>query len=177
MNLPLTAAIPAFFLGMLALAALRRTYRMLARLRRAVEEHWQMVETALNRREERVTALVQKARYVPSLAPLADRLKSTKEEAVSAGERDERIGAEQEISRILDSLAERAEAANVREGAGEYADLADILLEMQVREQQIAEAREKYNEAAVAWNTFRNAFPAGLVARSLAPKPAPLFEG
>jgi hypothetical protein len=130
----------------------------------------------LSRRGGRIAAVVQRARSVPGLASLAERLRSAQEDTATE-DRSERIAAEQVISRLLDMLSARAEAAGVREGSGAYAELADLLLEMQVWEQQIAEARERYNETAAAWNTLRVAFPSGLLARSLAPEPAPVFDG
>jgi len=170
------AAFPLFAAGLLLLAGLVRRYRTLAGLRRRVEAHWVAVETSLTQRGERIVPVVRGANDHPQMAALAARVQEAQNEAASAPDRGERIAAEQQVSRLLHRLSEQADAAGIREGS-EQAELADLLLEMQVREQQIADARERYNEAAAAWNTFRNAFPTGLLARALSPEPAPLFEG
>jgi hypothetical protein len=171
------ASVLLFAIGVLVLIGMARLYQTVAAQFRRVETAWWDVESALEQRDhllqrdDRIPALAATLSASPNADTLPGAIRQARQQAKEAENRGERILAEQGISCLMASLLTETETAD---GRIPY-DVADLRAEMRAREQYIAEARERYNEAAEGLNAYRRAFPAGLIVRALTPDPAPVF--
>jgi hypothetical protein len=168
------ASLLLFAAGLLLLVSLTRLYFAVIHQLRRVESHWKDVETALQQRGERVPALLSAFTGIASVERELAAVRAVYPHTQEYATPTDRIRAEQELSRSIAALLDAAERIPVTT-SGDFSDIADFRIEMRAREQYIAEARERYNEAAEILNLYRQGFPAALFVRSLAPEAAPVF--
>ena len=175
MNDAFAVSIVLFFIGVFLLAAFRRDARILTARWKEVELALRGTEDLFARRAEQLPTLLSEMRYFAPLQSLSqDVLLALKQREIAMTTGEKLMPAEQEISRLLARL--RRQLAPTNEDAKPNVALSDLLTDTREREEAIALARERYNEAAEAWNAYQRAFPLGLLARAIEPQPVPLFE-
>lgn len=171
------ASVLLFVIGVLILIGMARLYQTVVSQFRRVETAWWDVESALEQRDhllqrdDRIPALAATLSASPGAETLPGAIRQARQQAREADSRKERILAEQGISCLMTSLLAETDTS---EGRIPF-DVLDLRAEMRARELYIAEARERYNEAAEGLNAYRHIFPAGIIVRALTPAPAPVF--
>lgn len=177
MNDSFAVAIVLFWFGIFALTTFLRDRKMLAGRLRKIEEALRDANALTVRRAERLPDFLKEARCHDELRIPHDDARNALQvrNNLPANARPEaRIAAEQELSRVVLWLCDEAEDAGLLLPKSDK-KFADALHETRDREAQFADAREKYNEAADAWNAYRRLFPLGILARAITPAAAPLY--
>lgn len=176
-TLPFAAVL--LVLGGLLLTGLHNLWKASSRAWANVETEWAEVEQTLTRRMERLPELSRLFRACLGETDELRRLEAAPA-FLPTEKRAERIEAEQRVSRWMTRLRAHAEAALPALSPAPLAkstrdDFAAELSEAGERERFLAEARERYNEAADALNTLRHSGLRGLLLRTWQAENAPLF--
>lgn len=180
---PLGLVIVLFVCGLMFPIGFVRAWRTARAQRAARDRAWEDTEAVLNRRKERLPELARLVFAVlPEHVSLLQELKNASDAVSETVNRVERLETELQLSRVLARLSATVEtflpAANGQAASAAWSgELATEINEVNERERYLAEARERYNEAADTVNRRRRAFPHGLVLRAWEAEPTPLFGG
>jgi len=150
------------------------TYNSLIRLRNQVKNAWQQIDVQLKRRHDLIPNLVN------SVKGYMDFEKSTLESVIQA--RAAAIGARNISDTIQKEDALTAAVSKLFAVAENYPDLKsnttvmELMEELRTTENQIAFARQFYNDITTKYNTKLEIFPINLFASALNFQTFPLFE-
>jgi LemA protein len=169
-----TIAVVGFVLGCIVVIWLISTYNSLVNLNGQVKRAWANVDVVLKQRWDLVPNLVETVKgYARHEQEVFARIAELRAQALGAPNRKQRINAEQEMDRLMPRVVAWLEEYPMLRASTNFLHLQAELSRL---EEQIADRRELYNEAATHYNVYRASFPALLLAQSLGSEEAPLFE-
>ena len=150
------------------------TYNGLVKLNVRVDEAWSDITVQLKRRADLIPNLVETVKgYARHEQEVFGRIAELRAQALGAPNRKQRINAEQQLDRLMPRVVAWLEQYPMLRASENFGQLQAELSRL---EEQIADRRELYNEAATHYNVYRASFPALLLAQSLGSEEAPLFE-
>ncbi|MDW8105748.1 MAG: LemA family protein [Armatimonadota bacterium] len=169
-----TLAIVLFILGGVLVIWVIAAYNNLVNLRGQAQRAWANVDVVLKQRWDLIPNLVETVKgYAQHEKQLLERIAELRAVALGAQDRKERIRAEQEATRLLGDIIVWGERYPELKSNQNFLHLQQTLADL---EEQIADRRELYNEAATNYNVYQKTFPAVLVAQSVWAEEMPLFE-
>jgi LemA protein len=149
-------------------------YNSLVRLRNQVENAWRQIDVQLKRRHDLIPNLVEAVKgYMQFERETLTQVVEARAKAVSAPDQASRIAAENQLTAGLGKLLAVME---------NYPQLKADQNVMQLQEQltttenQIAFARQAYNDVVLRLNNRIETFPANLMASQMGFKPADYFK-
>src|SRR5881409_538137 len=139
-------------------------YNRIVALREQIDAAWAQVENQLQRRNDLIPNLVEVTRgYAAHEKEIFERVADARAKLMSAGSRDEKIDAANQLSGALGRLLAIAERYPDLKANQQFAKLSD---ELAGTENRIAVERMRYNDAVRTYNTSIKAFPNVLYAGS-----------
>jgi len=169
-----TLAIVLFIIGGVLVIWVIAAYNNLVNLRGQAQRAWANVDVALKQRWDLIPNLVETVKaYAQHEKQVLERIAELRAVALGAQNRKQRIQAEQEASRLLGNIIVWGEQYPELKANENFLHLQRTLADL---EEQIADRRELYNEAATNYNVYQKTFPAVLVAQSVWAEEMPLFE-
>ncbi len=169
-----TLAIVLFIVGGVLVIWVIAAYNNLVNLRGQAQRAWANVDVVLKQRWDLIPNLVETVKgYAQHEKQLLERIAELRAVALGAQDRKERIQAEQEATRLLGNIIVWGEQYPELKANENFLHLQRTLADL---EEQIADRRELYNEAATNYNVYQKTFPAVLVAQSVWAEEMPLFE-
>ena len=149
-------------------------YNSLVRKRVRVDNAWRQIDVQLKRRHDLIPNLVESAKgYMKYERETLEKVMEARSRAVSAGGIEEAGHAEGELSRILRQLFALVE--NYPElKANEQ--VARLMEELTHTENNIAFARQFYNDMVMDYNTSLQVFPNSIIASLFNFQPKPFFR-
>ena len=177
----LAGATVAFAAGLFFPVGLMRLWRLVQKKQDAMEVAWEDAQAALAQRAARLPEMIRMFRsLLPEQTTLIRELELALAQIHTASDRQERLEAEQQASRVVSRLS--ASATVFLPTLSAHSPVAEMVSELSAevreaeeRERYLAEVRERYNEVAEALNGYRRSFPYGLLLRAFEPDAAPLF--
>ncbi len=163
-------------LGILALIVLWYvgTYNKFVRLRQRVKNAWAQIEVQLKRRHDLIPNLVNSVKgYMQHEKGTLEAVVNARSRAVSAATPEEAIQAEGELTRALRQLLMVVENyPNLK--ADQH--VLELMEELRNTENQIAFARQAYNDVVMIFNTAIKKIPDSIVASQMGLKEYPFWE-
>lgn len=159
--------VAGFLIAMAALALLIvqwviATYNRLVSLRNQVENAWSQIDVQLRRRFDLIPNLVETVkRYAAHEKEIFEKVAEARARMMQAQSVPQQAEANNLLTSALKSLFAVAEAYPDLKANQNFLSLQN---ELANTEQQIARAREVYNDAVMMMNTMVQVFPASLVA-------------
>jgi LemA protein len=149
-------------------------YNSLVRKRVRVDNAWRQIDVQLKRRHDLIPNLVESVKgYMKYERETLEKVMEARSRAVSAGGIEEAGQAEGELSRILRQLFALVE--NYPElKANEQ--VARLMEELTHTENNIAFARQFYNDMVMDYNTSLQVFPNSIIASLFNFQPKPFFR-
>src|SRR5574337_181563 len=148
-------------------------YNSLVSLQNRVQNGWRQIDVQLKRRHDLIPNLVEAVKGAMQFErDTLERVMEARGRAVSAGTVRDAAAAETALSQSLGrlfALMENYPALKANES------VLRLQEELTTTENQLAFARQFYNDSVTAYNTRREVFPANLVAGFFAFKSAELF--
>jgi LemA protein len=164
-------------IGMLMLVAAAVSgcgYNTMVQMKEGIDAAWAQVENQLQRRNDLIPNLVEVTRgYAQHEREVFGRLADARARMLSAGTRDEKIDAANELSGALGRLLALAERYPDLKANQQFARLSD---ELAGTENRIAVERMRYNDAVRSYNTYIRSIPQLLYARATGFEPQKYFE-
>ena len=157
--MPPQFVIPIFFVCFVVTAIAISTYNKFVKYRNRIEESWSGIDVALKRRANLIPNLV---RVIEGYSAHENRIFEEKIRQLSGGTDSPRMEQESKITKSLGGLLAIAEAYPDLKASENFLDLQKSLDEI---EQEIQEARNRYNRYIGRLNTLVESFPASLVAQ------------
>lgn len=151
--------IPALFVTIAFTAWAIGTYNKFIKYRNRIEESLNGIDVALKRRANLIPNLV---RVIEGYSSHEDRILQEKTRQLGSLSEPGRIEQEQQISKNIGGLLAVAEAYPDLKASGNFLDLQNSLAEI---EQDVQQARNRYNNFIARFNTMVESFPASLIAR------------
>lgn len=151
--------IPIFFVCFVAAAVIVSTYNKFVKYRNRIEEAWSGIDVALKRRANLIPNLV---RVIEGYSAHENKIFEEKIKQIGNGSESSRIEQESKISESLGGLLALAEAYPDLKASGNFLDLQTSLDEI---EQEIQQARNRYNSYVGRLNTLVESFPSSLIAK------------
>jgi len=152
--IPLTGLVVAPFVWAIV------TYNKFIRYRNMIEENWSGIDVALKRRFNLIPNLVSATRgYSEHEADVLAGTAAARSTAASVASREEE---ESRISRSLSGIIALAEAYPDLKASANFLALHHSLDEI---EQEIQQARRRYNYSVRKFNTLVESFPSNVIAR------------
>jgi LemA protein len=159
--------------GLVLVVGVAWLFNRLVRRRNQVRNAWSDVDVQLQRRHDLVPMLVESVKgYAGHEAQLLESIAAERSAALSASSVAQRIEPEAALGQHLDRLIAMGEAYPALKASGNFSQLATRLVEI---EDGLQHARRFYNGSVREYNTALETFPAVLVARTFAFKPAEYF--
>ncbi len=158
---------------LVAAAAAVLTYNSLVSLRNRVENGWKQIDVQLKRRHDLIPNLVETVKGTMQYErETLERVIAARARAVSASSVPEKAAAEGALSQSLGRLLavmENYPALKADENALRLQE------ELTTTENQLAFARQFYNDVVLQFNTRQQVFPASVIANFFAFQPAAYF--
>jgi len=149
-------------------------YNGLVSLRNRVQNAWKQIDVQLKRRHDLVPNLMEAVKGSMEFErDTLERVMQARSRAVSAPTVPARAAAEGELSQSLGRLFAVMENYPVLKSNENVLQLQE---ELTTTENQLAFARQCYNDEAMQFNTRQQVFPASLIATYFAFKPAEYFS-
>ena len=159
---------------MLAVTAAGCGYNKMVTMREQIESAWAQVENQLQRRNDLIPNLVEVTRgYASHEKEIFERVADARARLLSAGSRDEKIDAAENLQGALGRLLAIAERYPDLKANAQFAKLSD---ELAGTENRIAVERMRFNDAVRAYNTAQRTFPTSLYAGWFGFTPQKYFE-
>lgn len=161
-------------IGVLALLYIVWSYNRLVKLRMRVRNGWSQIDVQLRRRHDLIPNLVESVRgYMTHEREVIDSITRARQQAITAGSNlQERVVAENTLSRSLRSLVVQAEAIPQLRASETMLSLQE---ELSSTENRIAFARQHYNDSVMEYNTAITTVPNNLIAGPFGFSPEILF--
>lgn len=151
--------IPIFFVGFVVTAIAISTYNKFVKYRNRIEESWSGIDVALKRRANLIPNLV---RVIEGYSAHENKIFEEKIRQLSGGTDSPRMEQESKITKSLGGLLAIAEAYPDLKASENFLDLQKSLDEI---EQEIQDARNRYNGYIGRLNTLVESFPSSLIAQ------------
>ena len=151
--------IPIFFVCFVITAIMVGTYNKFVRYRNRIEESWSRIDVALKRRANLIPNLV---RVIEGYSAHENKIFEEKIRQLSGDSDASRMEQESKITKSLGGLLAIAEAYPDLKSSGNFLDLQNSLDEI---EQEVQQARNRYNGYIGRLNTLVESFPSSLIAR------------
>ena len=152
--------IPVLFVSIVAVAWLIGTYNKFVKYKNRIEEAWSSIDVALKRRFNLIPNLI---RTIGAYADHEVKLLQEKAENYKPGSGvSHRVEEESHISQSLSGLLALAQAYPDLKASANFLDLQNSLDEI---EEDIQQARNRYNSNVGNFNTLVESFPAAFIAR------------
>ncbi len=151
--------VPLFFVGFVVTAIMVSTYNRFVKYRNRIEESWSGIDVALKRRANLIPNLV---RVIEGYSAHENKIFEDKIKQLSGENDSPRMEQESRITKSLGGLLAIAEAYPELKASENFLDLQKSLDDI---EQEIQEARNRYNGFVGRFNTLVESFPASLIAQ------------
>ena len=162
-------------LMLVAAAALVWIYNGLIQLQNRVRNGWQQIDVQLKRRHDLIPNLVDTVKGAMQFErDTLERVMTARARAVAASGVHETAAAEAALSQSLGRLLAVMENYPVLRANENILQLQE---ELTTTENQIAFARQFYNDTVMQFNTRQQVFPANVIARHFGFAPAEYFTG
>jgi hypothetical protein len=168
-------AVVLFALGMALLSQLALTFAQVNRLYRLVRHAEQDLFTLIERRMERLPQLIRTGDDVRGIASDLSAIQVACNAQRNAVTLTDRVEAAQAVHRAIATLISRADTLGLMQ-KNHGGAFVEVLLELQEQEPFLNAARERFNQAAVAWNTNRRLFPNSILAGARGLAEIPVFS-
>ncbi len=169
--MPWTLLIVVAAIALYAIAA----YNSLVSRRNQVDNAWRQVDVQLKRRHDLIPNLIEAAKgYMQFERDTLTQVVEARAKAVSAPDQASRITAENQLTAGLGRLL--AVMENYPQLRADE-NVLRLQEELTTTENQIAFARQAYNDAVMGYNTRIQTFPANLIANNFGFKEADYFKG
>jgi LemA protein len=163
-------------IGIIVLAALYLTfaYNSLVRMRNSVENSWRQIDVQLKRRHDLIPNLVEAVKgYMQFERDTLTQVIEARNRAVEASSQGARLQAENQLTAGLGRLFALMENYPQLKADENVLQLQEQLT---TTENQIAFARQAYNDAAMELNNRIETFPTNIIADHFGFHPADYFE-
>jgi LemA protein len=156
-----------------ALIAVMMMYNKLVSLRNQVDNGWKQIDVQLKRRHDLIPNLVETVKGAMQFErDTLERVMQARSRAVGATSMGERTAAENEVTQSLGRLFAVMENYPTLKANQNVLQLQE---ELTTTENQLAFARQFYNDVVMQLNTREQLFPGSLVATFFTFKPAEYF--
>ena len=150
-------------------------YNRLVSLRNQVDNSWRQIDVQLKRRHDLIPNLVEAVKgYMQFERDTLTQIGDARAKAVSAPDQAARMAAENQITTGLGKLMAVMENYPQLKSDENVLKLQE---ELTTTENQIAYARQAYNDVVLDLNTRIQSFPSNLIASNFGFKPAEYFKG
>src|SRR5271170_6555810 len=150
-------------------------YNRLVSLRNQVDNSWRQIDVQLKRRHDLIPNLVEAVKgYMQFERDTLTQVVEARAKAISAPDQASRIAAENQITTGLGRLLAVMESYPQLKSDENVLKLQE---ELTTTENQIAFARQAYNDVVLDLNTRIQSFPTNLIAGNFGFKPAEYFKG
>jgi LemA protein len=163
-------------IGIIVLAALYLTfaYNSLVRMRNSVENAWRQIDVQLKRRHDLIPNLVEAVKgYMQFERDTLTQVIEARNRAVGASSQEARLQAENQLSAGLGRLFALMENYPQLKSDENVLQLQEQLI---TTENQIAFARQAYNDAVMELNNRIETFPTNIIADHFGFHPADYFQ-
>jgi LemA protein len=157
--MPPQLLIPVLFVCFVIIAISVSTYNKFVKYRNRIEEAWSTIDVALKRRANLIPNLV---RVIEGYSAHENKIFEEKIRQLSGDSDSSRIEQESKITKSLGGLLAIAEAYPDLKASENFLDLQNSLDEI---EQEIQQARNRYNGYIGRLNTLVESFPSSLIAQ------------
>ncbi len=151
--------VPVFFVTVVVCAWMIGTYNRFIKYKNRIEESLNSIDVALKRRANLVPNLV---RIIKGYSEHEGKIFQEKTRRLGMLSDPKRVEQEQDIARNIGGLIAVAEAYPDLKASSNYLELQNSLNKI---EQDIQQARNRYNSYIARFNTLVDSFPASLLAR------------
>ncbi len=166
-------ATTALIVIIIALAAVVFMYNNLVSLRNRVQNGWKQIDVQLKRRHDLIPNLVETVKGAMQFErDTLERVIQARARAVGASAIGERVAAENEVSQSLGRLFAVMENYPTLKANENVLQLQE---ELTTAENQLAFARQFYNDVVMQFNTRQELFPVSVIATFFDFKPAEYF--
>jgi LemA protein len=163
----------ALIVTIIVLVALVGIYNSLVKLRNQVQNGWKQIDVQLKRRHDLIPNLVETVKGAMQFErDTLERVMQARARAVGATSVGERMAAEQEVTQSLGRLFAVMENYPALKANQNVLQLQE---ELTTTENQLAFARQFYNDVVMQLNTREQLFPSSLVATFFDFQPADYF--
>src|ERR1700686_663358 len=150
-------------------------YNSLVRVRNEVDNSWRQIDVQLKRRHDLIPHLVEAVKgYMQFERDTLTQVVEARAKAVSAPDQASRMAAENQITTGMGKLLAVMENYPQLKADENVLKLQE---ELTTTENQIAYARQAYNDVVLELNTRIQTFPTNLIASNFGFKPAEYFKG
>ncbi|MGA7872740.1 MAG: LemA family protein [Candidatus Binatus sp.] len=150
-------------------------YNRLVSLRNQVDNSWRQIDVQLKRRHDLIPNLVEAVKgYMQFERDTLTQVVEARAKAVSAPDQASRMAAESQITAGMGKLLAVMENYPQLKADENVLKLQE---ELTTTENQIAYARQAYNDVVLDLNTRIQTFPTNLIASNFGFKPAEYFKG
>lgn len=150
-------------------------YNSLVRLRNAVAASWRQIDVQLTRRHDLIPNLVEAVKgYMQFERDTLTQVVEARNQAISATSQAARMSAENQLTAGLGRLLAVVERYPELKADQNVLRLQE---ELTTTENQIAFARQAYNDAVLTLNTRIEKFPSNIIAHNFGFKEAEYFKG
>ncbi|MDN5337013.1 MAG: LemA protein [Thermotogaceae bacterium] len=149
-------------------------YNSLVVKRKRVQNAWSQIDVQLKRRHDLIPNLVNAVKgYMKFEQETLQKVVEARSKAVGAGNLQDRMKAEGELSGLLSRLLVVMEQYPDLKASQNVAQLTE---ELTSTENKISYARQFYNDTVMKYNTALEVFPSNIVASMFRFEPYPFFE-
>ena len=169
--------VPIFLLTVIILVGLWGVllYNSLVALRNRVQNGWRQIDVQLRRRHDLIPNLVEAVKgYMQFERDTLTQVVEARAKAVSVTDTSTRIAAENQLTGRIGRLL--AVMENYPQLKADQ-NVARLQEELTTTENQIAFARQAYNDSVMTYNTRIETFPSKLIAENTGFEPADYFKG
>jgi len=150
-------------LAMVLMALTGCGYNSMVSMRENIDAAWAQVENQLQRRNDVIPNLVEVTKgYAAHEKQIFDHIAEARSRMVSAGSREQKIDAANDLTSALSRLLVVAERYPDLKANEQFARLSD---ELAGTENRLATERRRFNEAVREYNTYIKRLPQNLTAR------------
>ena len=149
-------------------------YNNLVKLRNTVQDQWAQIEVLLKRRSDLIPNLVETVKgYAKHESNTLEEVINARNKRVNAGNKEEEIKADSELTTSLSRLFALAENYPELKANTNFLNLQDNLKET---EDKISYSRQFYNDAVLKYKNSLEAFPGNIIASLFKFTPEAFFE-
>ena len=149
-------------------------YNGLVRIRNEVRNAWSQIDVQLKRRHDLIPNLVETVKgYAGHERGTLEAVMAARSRAVVAGNLDERVRAEGELTQALGRLLAVVESYPQLKANENFLALQE---ELTSTENKVGFSRQYYNDSVMQYNTRIQQFPSNLVAGTFGFRESPFFE-
>ena len=150
------------------------TYNSFITLQNTVEQTWGNIDVLLKQRQDEIPNLVDTVKqYADHEQDIFKDVAEKRQQMQQASTKQEKVQAEQGLQGALGNLFAIAEDYPDLKANENFKDLQDRITGI---ENEIADRRERYNEAVTTYNTKQEQIPAAIIAGLMGLKEETLFE-